>query len=167
MIKTIYVDMDGVLCDYLKRFTGLFKVEPERDYPSTNKAKEAYKQQFKDFIAGDNFATLDPIPDFDLAMQFLTSIENDYTIKLLTSTAKLKYLTEVTRQKHLWLVNHGIKWPVILVPGKKLKQYYARPDSLLIDDTESNVLEWRERYGKAILHTSWKQTIEEFKKYYE
>lgn len=161
MIKTIYVDMDGVLCDYLKRFTELFGMEPERDYPSKNKAKDLYKQQFKEFIAGDNFATLDPMPDFDLAMEFLTNIENDYIIKLLTSSARLEYLPEITRQKHLWLVNHGIKWPVIIVPGKKIKQYYARPDTLLIDDTLSSIIEWRERHGVAIHHISWEQTIEE------
>ena len=63
------------------------------------------------------------------------------------------------------MVNHGIKWPVILVPGKKIKQYYARPDNLLIDDTLSNVVEWRDRDGQAILHTSWKETIEEFYNY--
>ena len=162
MIKTIYVDMDGVLCDYTKRFVELFGMEPERDYPSKNKAKEAYKQQFKEFIANGNFATLDPMPDFDLAMEFLNSIENDYTIKLLTSTAKEKYLPEVTKQKHLWLKNHNIKWQVILVPGKKLKQYYARPDSLLIDDTLSNVIEWRDRDGPAIWHASWEETIKRF-----
>lgn len=165
MITRLFIDMDGVLCDFLKRFTELFGMEPERDYPSKNKAKELYKQQFKEFIAGDNFATLDPMPDFDLAMEFLTNIENDYIIKLLTSSARLEYLPEITRQKHLWLVNHGIKWPVILVPGKKIKQYYARPDNLLIDDTLSNVVEWRDRDGQSILHTSWKETIEEFYNY--
>lgn len=162
MIKTVYIDLDGVLCDFLKRFKELYGVEPERDYPSKNKAKEAYKQQFKDFIAGDNFATLDPMPDYDLAMEFLRGIENDYEIKLLSSTAKLKYLDEVARQKHLWLKNHDIHWPVILVPGKQLKQYYARPDSVLIDDTLSNVIEWRDRDGPAIWHTSWEETIKRF-----
>ena len=162
MIKTIYVDMDAVLCDFLKRFKELYGVEPERDYPSKNKAKEAYKQQFKDFIAGDNFATLDPMPDYDLAMEFLRGIEKDYDIKLLSSTAKLKYLPEVARQKHLWLKNHDIHWPVILVPGKQLKQYYARPDSVLIDDTLSNVIEWRDRDGPAIWHASWEETIKRF-----
>lgn len=165
MIKTIYVDMDGVLCDFLKRFKELYGVEPERDYPSKNKTKDAYKQQFKDFIAGDNFATLDPMPDFDEGIRFLDILVfkgYDYTIKLLSSTAKPKYMEEVARQKHLWLKNHDIHWPVILVPGKKLKQYYARPNSVLIDDTLSNVIEWRDRGGPAIWHTSWEETIKQF-----
>ena len=162
MIKTVYVDLDGVLCDFLKRFKELYGVEPERDYPSKNKAKDAYKQQFKDFIAGDNFTTLDPMPDYDLAMEFLRGIENDYDMKLLSSTAKPKYMEEVVRQKHLWLKNHDIHWPVILVPGKKLKQYYARPDSVLIDDTLSNIIEWRDRGGPAIWHSSWEETIKRF-----
>jgi len=165
MIKKLFIDMDGVLCDFIKRFYELYGVKPEQDYPSKNAAKEVYKKQFKEFIKDGNFATLDPMPDFDLAMEFLCSIENKYEIRLLTSSAKPKYMDDISLQKHIWLKKHDIHWPVIIVPGKKLKQYYATPDSLLIDDTLSNIVQWRDRGGPAIWHTSWTKTINEFEEY--
>lgn len=167
MIKTIYVDMDGVLCDFKKRFVELFKYEPEVDYPSKKKEKLEYKRRFDIFVQEDHFTDLDPMPDFEEASSFLKSIESKYTIKLLSSTAKEKYLGNVSNQKQIWLDKHDIKYPAIFVPGKRIKQYYARPDSLLIDDTLSTIVEWRERKAPAILHTSWKETIKQFEEYYE
>ena len=154
--------MDGVLCDFKKRFVELFKYEPEVDYPSKKKEKEEYKRRFDIFVQEDHFTDLDPMPDFEEAISFLESIESKYTIKLLSSTAKEKYLVNVSDQKQIWLDKHDIKYPAIFVPGKRIKQYYARPESLLIDDTLSTIVEWRERRGPAILHTTWEETIEGF-----
>lgn len=165
MLKRIYVDMDGVLCDFLKRFYEIYGVQPERDYPSKNAAKTEYKERFKAFIKDGNFETLDTMPDYALAMEFLCSVENKYEIQLLTSSAKPKYMDDISLQKHIWLKKHDIHWPVIIVTGKKLKQYYATPVSLLIDDTLSNVVEWRDRGGPAIWHTSWAKTIREIGEY--
>jgi hypothetical protein len=166
MIKTIYVDMDGVLCDFNKRFLELYKDVPEVDYPSKSKEKKAYKSRFDDFVTGRHFATLEPMPDFEKGASFLESIESYYTITILSSTARELYLEEVSRQKEKWLADWEVSYPAIFVPGKKLKREYACPLGLLIDDTIDNVAEWREKGGKAILHKSWQQTIEEFDYYY-
>jgi hypothetical protein len=166
MITTIYVDMDGVLSNFKKRFIELFKTYPEVDYPSKKKEKEDYKRKFDDFITDGHFATLEPMPDFSDAISFLDSIQDDYSIKILSSTAQQKYLREVSKQKERWLTEWEIDYPTIFVPGKKIKQHYARATRLLIDDTLSNVSEWRERGGPAILHRSWEQTIAEFHELY-
>lgn len=167
VITAVYVDLDGVLCDFKKRFFELYKDVPEIDYPSKTKEKSEYKKRFDDFILGGHFASLESMSDFETGLCFLESIEDLYTIKILSSSAKEKYIEEVSKQKEKWLTDWEIKYPVIIVPGKKLKQYYACPLGLLIDDTLSNVEEWRERGGKAILHRSWKHTIEEFEDNYE
>lgn len=166
MIKTIYVDMDGVLSDFKKRFVSLFKSYPEVDYPSKKKEKQDYQRKFDKFIVDGHFATLEPMHDFGDATSFLERIDDDYSIKILSSTAQIKYLKEVTEQKERWLTEWKIDYPAIFVPGKKLKRYYARQDRLLIDDTLSNVIEWRDFGGPAILHTSWKQTINELQELY-
>ena len=169
MIKAIYVDMDGVLSDFKKRFVERFKEEPEIDYPSKNKEKVAYKGRFATMVDERQFATLDPMPDLDEGLRFLESLlafkRYDFNIKILSSTARIELKQTVSEQKDKWLADYGITYPAIYVPGKILKQYYARPDRLLIDDTSANVDQWRDRGGPAILHTSWKQTIEEFYNY--
>ena len=170
MIKTIYVDMDGVLADFKKRFVERFKEEPEVDYPSKSKEKSAYKGRFATMVDEEHFATLDPMPDLDEGLQFLDILafkRYDFTIKILSSTARIELKQTISSQKEQWLKDYDIKYPAIFVPGKILKQTYARPDRLLIDDTISNIDQWRAKGGKAILHTSWRQTIEEFYYYYE
>lgn len=151
--------MDGVLSNFLKKFTEFSGSTPKRDYNSNNAAKSAYKKHFDDFITENNFATLEPMSDLTEALSFLGSIEDSYTIKLLSSTAQEKYLVEVSKQKEMWLTNWEIAYPAIFVPGKKLKQLYATPDSILIDDTQSSIIEWRERGGLAVHHITWEQTI--------
>lgn len=167
MITKIYVDMDGVLSDFRKRFVELYKECPEVDYPSKNKQKTAYRSRFDDFVTNGQFATLEPMPDFEKGASFLESIEVDYAITILSSTARELYLEEVSKQKEKWLMDWEVSYPAIFVPGKKLKQEYACTSGLLIDDTIANVDQWREKGGKAILHKSWQQTIEEFRYYYE
>lgn len=164
MICEVFVDMDGVLCDFKKRFYELYKDIPEIDYPSKNKEKLVYKSRFDEFIENGHFATLEPMLDFSDAISFLGRIEDEFTIKILSSTAQEKYIDIISGQKERWLTEWKITYPAIFVPGKKLKQHYAKPDSLLIDDTLSSIVEWREQGGIAIHHTSWEQTINEFYK---
>ena len=147
MITTIYVDMDGVLSNFKKRFIELFKTYPEVDYPSKKKEKEGYKRKFDDFITDGHFATLEPMSDFGEATTFLDSIQDDYSIKILSSTAQQKYLREVSAQKERWLAECEIDYPAIFVPGKKIKQYYARSNRLLVNGENEEVLRYCIRLG--------------------
>jgi hypothetical protein len=63
------------------------------------------------------------------------------------------------------LREHGIHYPINLVPGKRLKRQYAKPDHLLIDDTGQNIDQWREDGGIGILHTDALTTIGIMKMY--
>ena len=51
---------------------------------------------------------------------------------------------------------------LILSPAK-LKQKYAAPNHILIDDKPSNIEEWRSQGGIGILHTSATNTISQLK----
>jgi hypothetical protein len=69
-------------------------------------------------------------------------------------------------QKMQWLANVAkITWPKIFVPGKSLKQQYANPNSILIDDTPIVIEQWNAAGGIGILHTDAISTIKELKKY--
>jgi hypothetical protein len=162
VIKTIYVDMDGVLCDFKKRFYELYKDVPEVDYPSKGKEKKEYKKRFDEFVKDGHFATLEPMPDYIKASHFFWCFGEKFSIKILSSSASEKYLEEISKQKESWLAEWEVTYPAIFVAGKKLKKEYATPDSLLIDDTLINVLEWRDRGGLAILHKTWAETLIEF-----
>jgi hypothetical protein len=158
-ITEVFVDMDGVIADYYKRFKELFNDNPDVDYP---RKKNTFQRRWDAFVEGENFATLDPMPDFDLALKFLRSLPDNVRVSILTSTAREEYLKEISRQKRIWLSIYNVEFHPIFVPGKSIKCYYARPGRVLIDDTASNIQQWNAHGGFGILHTSWADTIQHY-----
>lgn len=160
-IEEIFVDMDGCLCDFLKRYRELY---PERDHPSNNKEKEFNRENFKNFVETEQFRNLDPMPDFHQGRSFLETINDDYNgvfpISILGSIGYIDYMETMVDQKMDWLRKNDIWFPAIFVPGKKYKKSYAGPGRLLIDDTLINCQEWEAKGGIAIHHTSWADTID-------
>ena len=151
-ISVVYLDMDGVIADFEKRYKELFHMEP-REAEKNNK----FKPFFKEFIANNNFATLEVMPGTDLGLKFLKNA--DVPVEILSSTAKEEYYNDISKQKSLWLQKHGINYPAIFVPGKRFKKDYAGPDKILIDDTKVNIDQWNEAGGIGIWHKDWPSTI--------
>lgn len=159
MILKLFVDMDGVLCNFHKRFKEVYRKEPDVDYLSDSKKNKIYRQRFKDFISNKNFANLEPMPDMELGLNFLKSVSNHIPVNILSSTACEEYFDELSEQKVFWLNKYNIDYNPIFVPGKRLKQQYSKPGYVLIDDTVSNIDEWISMGGIGILHRSWQETI--------
>ena len=159
MIEHIYVDMDGVLADFYKRFEELFHAEPEVHYPSDTDKKKEYQQRWLDFINGKNFETLDPMPDLKIGMKGLRLLHQTIPVEILGSTARPEFHDELVSQKTNWLEEHFIEFNPIFVPGKHLKRKYAGPNKVLIDDTLINIEQWKEDGGIGILHKNWDDTL--------
>jgi len=150
-MKNIYLDMDGVIADFGKRYQELFKIttkEAERD--------KKWGQSFDKFVQDRHFATLDLMPEAIELMDYLKG--TGIPITILSSTASDKRDPLIRPQKMEWLKKHKIDFPVILVPGARLKKDYATPDSILIDDTAKNIDDWRREGGIGILHESFLHT---------
>lgn len=155
-IETIFLDIDGCIADFEKRYIELYGITPkEAD------TKGRFKDDFKHFIETGQFATLDPMPDAVELLKYIDSL--DIPKFILGSTAYEKVHVEVSRQKEIWLNDMDIDYPPIFVPGKRLKAQYAKPNSVLIDDTKSNIDQWNAKGGISILHTSAKSTIQQLR----
>jgi hypothetical protein len=150
--------MDGVIADFVKRYKELYRMEP----------KEAEKHKrfdgfFNEFIATGQFATLDLMPDAMMGVEFLRKAP--VPTQILSSTANQERFDAISKQKMVWLHTKGISFNPIFVPGKKLKYKYATPTSIIIDDTESVINDWREAGGIGILHKDWETTLAILKMY--
>ena len=157
-MKNIYLDMDGVIADFDKRYEELFKIttkESERD--------KKWVQFFDKFIQDRHFATLDLMPEAIELMDYLKG--TGIPITILSSTSSDKRDPLIRPQKMEWLSKHKIDFPVILVPGAHLKKDYATPNCILIDDTAKNIDGWRREGGIGILHTDAMTTIGILKMY--
>ena len=156
-VSKIYVDMDGVLCDFEKRYKELYGDIKDRDRRST------FRPNFSNFIETGQFALLEPMSDFLTLKVFLDSI--DVTKEILSSTAYEETYDTISNQKMNWLNQYGVTWKPNFVPGKRHKYKYATPDALIIDDTLSVIQDWHKAGGFAIWHNNALSTISQLKMY--
>lgn len=155
-INCIYLDMDGVIANFEKRYIELFNVTPS----STRDYKE-FSTFFDKFVADGHFETLELMPD---AMDLVRALRNALPpTQILSSTASQKRQEAISKQKIKWLETHDIDFQRNFVPGKHLKKKYARTDTLIIDDTESVITDWRAAGGVAILHKNVPDTLVQLK----
>lgn len=153
-IDTIYLDMDGVLSDFMARFK-----EVNGNWKRDGEGKKS--EGWKNFCEGRHFATLDTWPGAAELLEFVAN--TGVNVEILTSTGGPDYHDIVTEDKMSWCEDHGIFYKVNTVPGRWNKKNYARDTAILIDDTEDVIQEWTQNGGIGILHTDVNKTIDELK----
>ncbi len=157
-IQTVYVDMDGVIADFSKRYKEKFRATPEE-----TRSNKEFNGFFKKFIDDAEFSNLELMPDAQVLLAFLNSFE--VPKEILSSTARPENHGMIAPQKQMWLNKHNIHYKANFVPGKSLKYKYATPDSIIIDDTKSVIDDWNKAGGIGILHTDAVSTIAMLKMY--
>jgi hypothetical protein len=157
-IEKVYVDMDGVLCNFEKRYTSLFGHLSDKD------RRGKFYENFIHFVDDGNFETLEPLDDFLILKNYLDS--KQVTKQICSSTASQELYAKIKPQKEAWLRTHGVNWSEpIFVPGKQYKYRYATPESIIIDDTLSVIEDWRKAGGIAIWHKDALTTISQLEMY--
>jgi hypothetical protein len=148
--------MDGVIANFSDRYKSLYSI-----YPEEARTHKEFSNFFDDFIEKGNFATLDLMPG---AMDLIRACRNALPpTQILSSTANQKRYDDISKQKKEWLAKHDIDFQTNFVPGKQHKKKYARKDTLIIDDTESVITDWRAAGGLAILHKNVPDTLAQLK----
>ena len=163
MISKIYLDMDGFLTNFEKRYEELFGMKPS---DVDRHSRESYFwDNWEAFVRGGNFETLDMLPDAEVLLNFARLIQKtmEIPVEILSSSGGDKFHETVTLQKKEWLRKHGIDFYPNIVNGGSRKALFALPDSVLIDDTERVINGFVKAGGIGILHTSACDTIERMK----
>ena len=158
-ISMVYLDMDGVIADFVKRYEELYRIEPRE----AEKKKE-FNKFFDKFIATKEFETLDLMSGSEEGLQFLRKHLTVPT-QILSSTANEERYDAISKQKLIWLNTHNITFTANFVPGKKHKWKFAKPDTIIIDDTQSVIDDWNKAGGIGILHKDWPTTLAILKLY--
>ena len=153
-VGKLYLDMDGVLCDFDKRYFELFG-----ETPGSSRDRRNFSGNWIEFIEGENFATLDWNPGGQELLAYVRTLPKDIEIEMLTSSGGMKYHNEVTVQKTQWLCERGIEFKINTVPGRKLKAEYAKSTTILVDDTPDVIDSFDAAGGIAILHKDLIVTI--------
>jgi len=150
----IYCDMDGVLCDFDKRFMEFSNGMPPGKYES-----KFGKKAFWKLISEKGVGYWVGIP-WMLDGKQLWNYIKPYNPSLLSAPS----MEESSRLgKRLW-VRNNIPGTKLILRSAEQKQEFANPNAILIDDRPSNIEQWRAKGGIGILHTSADETIEQLKK---
>ena len=145
---TLYLDMDGVICDFNKEYV---KYDPQ---------KEDRKKFRQAVIDHQIFEKLDYMPDAKELLNHVSRLK-DVHIEMLTSlgTHDPFQANQAKMQKQKWLDAHNIPYKANFVHSKKEKAKYATPTSILIDDSIGCITPFIEAGGHGVHHHNASQTI--------
>lgn len=151
-ISKIYLDMDGVLCFFEKRWEELYD-----ETPGESRDKKDFSGNWEHFCTTRQFESLDWFPGGQELLKFIR--KHDVDVEMLTSSGGKKFHDLVAEQKRVWLKKHGIAYKPNVVPGRSHKTEYAKPDVILIDDTEDIIQAFNKAGGIGILHKDVGETL--------
>ena len=157
----IYLDMDGVIADFDKRFKDISGMDP-REYEDKYGTKEFWK--LIDEVNKVKFWV--GIPEMPGAKALVDYVKK-YNFELLTSPSakKQSYLGKL-----LWIRNHkdlfGGKPRVNFKRAKEKHEVKSdlQTTDILIDDREDTISRWNEAGGTGIHYKSANQVINDLKK---
>jgi hypothetical protein len=150
----IYLDMDGVVANFEKRYIELFN-----ESPGSSRDRKEFSNNWTKFIEGKNFETLDWWPGGPELITYLG--KNKLDVEILSSSGGNKYHDLVVEQKKKWIETFNLPetWKVNIVAGRKKKAEFATPDSILIDDTLDVIEAFNKAGGIGIHHKDVGNTI--------
>ena len=148
MIK-LYLDMDGVLCNFAKAYTSLNG--PEFD-------KKKFRMAVLDYKI---FEDLEMMPDAQQLLNHVSRLPDDVTVEILTSMGTFDPFqgNAARHQKMKWLDGHNIPYRSNFVRTKHEKSEYATDHSILIDDSVGCISPFIEKGGHGILHVNASDSI--------
>ena len=157
MIETVYLDMDGVITDFVGEVNERMGI-PRDTIPSKWAWVEDFGftlDQVNDWCTIDFWANLGWMPDGRDILRLVTSTFKPEQIYLLT--APMSNPGSYTG-KALWVQKHLPEYSKRLIVTPAPKSLFARPDTLLIDDKDGNVEGFINAGGNAILvPRSWNE----------
>ena len=162
-VEKIYFDMDGVLADFDKGVNELCRM---RATSQDEGHDEKYDDLMWEKIRGIShfYDRLDLMPGAKEMFDLLYEKYGD-RCEILTGIPKeSRGIVTASEDKNTWthrMLSETVK--IHTVSRRDKQQYCTGPETILIDDRDDTIREWRDLGGTAILHANPEQTMAELK----
>jgi hypothetical protein len=148
----VYLDMDGVLCDFFEEYARMAGNPPDGSgrYNYRNIPAAKTDPTLNKMIGTDFFARLPKFPTADTLVHMVTSVFGHYNI---CSSPLRGDHENSAKQKRIWLSKNLSPQPkdIIITPNKS--KHAVQPDgtpNVLIDDRGDNITRWESAGGIGI-----------------
>jgi hypothetical protein len=147
---TLYLDMDGVLCNFDKAY---------RVYDPEKSDRKRFRQAVMDYHI---FEDLEFMPDAQELLNYVCKLD-DIQVEILTSMGTFDVVqgNAAKFQKIKWLNKHNIPYKSNFVRSKEEKAKYANPNTILVDDSIGCIKPFNVASGHGILHLKSSDSIQQ------
>ena len=147
---TLYLDMDGVLCNFDKAY---------RAYDPQKEDRKKFRSAVLEYHI---FEDLEFMPDTQELLNYVSKLDG-ITIEILTSmgTFDAQQGMAAKIQKQKWLDTHNIPYKANFVRCKEEKAQYATETSILVDDSIGCISPFNAKGGHGILHTRSSESVQQ------
>jgi 5'(3')-deoxyribonucleotidase len=155
-MRTIYLDMDGVVADFNKFASDLLGREVGWE------GKDLSSKEWDKIASVENFYLKLPLIKESVALVGVAnSFSTRFNVEFLTAVPRTTTMPSAALDKKMWIDKYFPGFVVNYGPYSRDKQKWAIPGDILVDDKRSNILEWYNVGGIGILHTGdFKETID-------
>lgn len=164
-MKTIYLDMDGVVADWehgAALLVGYRSKYPEQPYPPIDWAKIRNHQRiFRDLPKMEQADEL-----VELARKFRDNL--GWNLIFLTAVPHYNDIHWAYYDKVMWATERYPDIPVHFGPYSQDKRNHTKPGDILVDDRLDNCTGWREAGGVAVRVTkNYQAALDELASLYD
>lgn len=148
----LYLDLDGVLVGFEEGYRKISKGMTFDEY-ADKYGKDAAIRHFQ--ARGYNF--WENLGWENGGKEVYDTAKHLYRdVRILSSTGTKELgprHEEIAKGKRKWINRNGLEFSrIVIVHNRHLKQNYATPMSILVDDLRSNIREWNAAGGTGIYH---------------
>jgi len=148
-MRTIYIDMDGVVADFNSFVGGVLGREVGWETSQDLSEEEWMRLASVDRL----YYQLPLMPDATKLIAYIKCLSTRFYIGFLTAIPRRSSIPSAQADKQAWVDKYFPGMRMGIGPYSRDKQKWCTPGDILIDDRPSNIKEWISAGGIAIYHT--------------
>jgi len=148
-MRTIYLDMDGVVAD----FDSYVSILLGRKI-GWNSTQDLSDEEWERLASVDRLYYQFPLmPDATKLVAYVKSLSTRFHVGFLTAVPRRSTIPSAKDDKQAWVDKYFPGMKMDIGPYSHHKQKWCKPGDILIDDRPSNIEQWTAVGGIAIYHT--------------